>query len=226
MPVIAASAEQLAAMRRNAAEFQAYALGPVANAVLGRYAFYEAICKTHPHVLPPALQADNATADVAAVRFAQAGQGLDSGKLELAHHTESEQGGELTLGIVVAGSVPSSLELWPLVGVIVVGAALVGTWLLVDAWLSVRALESQSDALRAKTAAAVTDAIARANPADAQAIASALERANNAANNVQPGLLDRLASAAGDVTTAVRDSSWLLLALGGYWLWSRRRRAA
>ncbi|MGV1080695.1 MAG: hypothetical protein ACOYD1_12760 [Candidatus Nanopelagicales bacterium] len=236
MPVVAASADQLAAMRRDADSFQAYALGPASAAVLARYAFWQELAPVTTYQAGAAelVGADvvsaNHAADDAAVKFAQAVAGLNSGALELAHHLDAEQnGGPLTLGIVRAGTIPKTLGMWPLVPVIVVGAALYGGWLLVNAWLSVRAIEAQNDALRAKTSAVVTDAIARAgaqNPAAARALADAFERANNAAQNVQPGLLDKLAGIGSNVAEGLLDNSTLLLLLGGAWLWSRRKAAA
>lgn len=235
MPIVAASAEQLAAMRRDASEFQAYALGPASRAVLARYAFFlelrRATLAGGAHLpIDPSVTAENLAADDAAVKFAQGVAGLNDGTLELAHWSDSEQpGAALTLGIVRAGSIPHTLAMWPIVPVIVIGVAAYGTWLLVNAWLSVRTLEAQSDALRVKTAAAVTDAVARAgaqSPQAAAMLADALERANNAANNVQPGVLDALARGVSSVGGAVRDSGWLLLLLGGAWLYSRRKKRA
>lgn len=229
MPVAPANAEQLAAMRRDADAFQAYALGPCASAVLARYAFYESICKSAPQSLSQALIDENAAADAAAVKFAQAVAALNTGKLELAHWSAQEQNaGALTLGVVRAGSIPRELGLWPIVPVIVIGVAAVGVWLVVNAWLSVRQLEAQSDALRAKTQAAVSLAVTQAgarDPAAATVIAAALERANAAASGVQPGLLDKLAGAVGDVGGGLRDNATLLLVLGAAWAFSRRRAA-
>lgn len=241
MDVVAASAEQLAAMRRDASEFQAYALGPVSTAVLRRYAFWRELVSprsvgANSQTITDALQAagivsvihENDQADDAAVKFAQAVKLLNAGALELAHHTD-ERGQVLQLGVVRAGSIPTTLQLWPIVPVIVVGAALYGAFVLFDAWLSMRTLEAQSDQLRAKTQAAVSDAVTRAgaqSPQAASMLADALERANNAAAGVQPGLLDRLAGAVSDVGSGIRDSSGLLLLVGAAWLWSRRKRAA
>lgn len=226
MAVVAASADQLAAMRRDASDFQAYVLGPVTRSVLGRYAFCQSL-EALRESIPANLLAEHDQANANAVTFARTVRGLNADALELAHHMDDEQGSVLTLGIVRKGAIPTTLSLWPIVPVIVIGAAAYGVWVLLDAWLSVRTLEAQNDALRAKTTAAVTAAIAAApSPAAAEAMADALERANNAANNVQPGLLDKLAGAASEVGKSVRDSSALLLLVGAAWLWSRRKAAA
>jgi hypothetical protein len=217
-------------MSRDAAAFQAYAVGDVCAAVLSRYAHWQVLrLATFPSsgALPTNIVSENELADANAVKFAKLLAGLNAGQLEIAHRMNDE-GGSLVLGIVRAGSIPHSLALWPIVPVIVVGAVLYGAWVLADAWLSMRTLEAQSDSLRAKTQAAVSDAVARAgaqSPQAAAMLADALERANNAASGVQPGLLDKLAGAVADVGTGIRDSSGLLLLLGAAWLWSRRGAA-
>ncbi len=230
MTVAAASAEQLAAMRRDASDFQAYVLGRAATAVLARYAFWEVLyLGASPGDAGLAdVTAQNLAADVAARSFAKVVAGLNDGSLELVHSTESEQGSQLTLGVMRANAVPKSLGMWPIVPIIIIGAAAYGGWVLVNAWLSVRKLEAENDALRARTAAAVSAAVVRVGATDPQAaaqLADALERANNAASNVQPGLLDKLAGAVGDVGKGVRDSAGIFLLLGAAWLWSRRRAA-
>lgn len=242
MTVVAASADQLERMRSDADAFEAYVRGAVSAAVLQRHAFWSELVSPRDvgamrAVLTAALESagitrlaqENEQANANAVKFARVVAGLNAGQFEVAHRMADEKSDALTLGIVRAGSIPHSLQLWPLVPVIVVGAVLYGAWVLVDAWLSMRTLEAQSDALRAKTQAAVSDAVARVGAQDPQAaaaLAEALERANNAAAGVHPGLLDKLAGAVADVGAGVRDSSGLLLAFGLAWLWSRRKKAA
>jgi hypothetical protein len=241
MPVAPANAEQLAAMSRDADAFQAYALGPCASAVLARYAFWQELTQYRnvgaaDATLSAALQSAGIVAliqeheaqNAAAVKFAQVVAALNRKQLELAHWSSDEQNdGALTLGIVRAGSIPTELG-WAFVPVIVIGVAAVGLWVVVNAWLSVRQLEAQNDALRAKTQAAVSNAVASVGVKDPQAarmLADALERANAAASGVQPGMLDKLAGAVGDAGRGLQDNATLLLLLGAAWAFSRRRAA-
>ena len=190
-------------------------------AVLRRYAYWQVLRDVR---IPGVDVGAQEELDRAAVTFARVVHALNAGAFQLA--AWSDERGKLTLGVVQRGGKDSELGLWPLIPLVVAGgAAAYGGWILVDAWLAVRALEARTDAARAQAQVAATAAVAAAPNAEAAAkIADALERANRAAANVQPGLLDRLAGAAGAISQTVKDSSGTaLLVLAGLWLWSRRR---
>jgi hypothetical protein len=149
----------------------------------------------------------NERADRSAELWAQAVTALERGQAELAP-TSKDGGRTLALGVVVRGTLPATLQAWPIVPLVVLAVAAVGTWLLVDAWLSARTIEAEAAKLHAQNQAAVTAAIARAKtPADAKMLADALAKANAAVKAPSTGILDRIAQGIGSAFEAAGEAA-------------------
>jgi hypothetical protein len=235
--VVPASAEQSRAMTSSARELEPYARGQATLAVLRRYAYWQSLVSSAQPYGGVALLAKlvggdlvnaNDNADFAASQFASVLRGLDDGSLELVGWVESASSTDVTLAVTKAGLIARPLGFWPLVPVLVVGALVVGAGVyLANAWVAMRAVEANADALRAQTQAKVTAAVAGVaaqDPQAAAALADALERANNAAAGVQPGLLDQLAKGLANVTAPLRDAgSSGLLVLAALWYFATRK---
>lgn len=228
--IIAATPDQVAAMRANAQAFYDYAQ-QVSRAVTARWAYWNTLTRiansygyTPEQLLLMGASAgaydqktatrianDNAGADNNAKSWARAVMALDSGRAELATWTDDKQ---LHLGAVVKGTLPRPLELWPLLPIIV-GAGLiaagVGTWLLVDAWLDARTIEAEAARTHAETQKAATDAVAaigaKMGPEAAKLLADAIAKANGAAQQPPQGILSQLASMAGGALQTVQQAS-------------------
>ena len=219
---------QARAVRASVATLERYIRGPVTLAVLRRYAFWHALQQTLPGAAAT-LAAEHREQDELAQRFAALLRGLDAGTLQVLPWREATEGpAVLRLGVVPAGAIGAGTLGFPILAVIAVGAAAVGAWVLLDAWLAARKLEANTDALRAKTQAEVTRAVTQlsaTDPMGARQLANALTAANRAAANVQPGILERIGETVDKITETVSDNSSWLLALAAVWLFGRRRHA-
>ena len=238
--VIAATPQQAEALRAQAAAFFQYA-PQVSRAVTARFYFWDSLkrsANTYGYTIEAVLQSgvavgafdqqtaaaivnDNAAADTGAKQWARVVSALDNGAAELAGRMD---GNQLKLGVVMKGSLPKPLELWPLVAVIAIGG--VGAWLLYD-WLEVQRVEAEAARVHALTQRAVTDAVtAMANkmgPDAAKVLADALAKATQAAQQPPHGLLATLSAGAGKVVDAVTNAASdtndaLLWGLGLYFL--------
>lgn len=204
--VIAATQEQVSATLKEGARFEAYA--PQVNAaVVARWVWFNKLAAETPVGLRRGLldlQA-NERANKTAQLWAQTMRALELGQAELC--ANSPDGGRtLLLGVVRTGTLPATLQAWPIVPLVVLAVAAVGTWLLVDAWLTARTIEAEASKLHAQNQAAVTAAIARAKtPADAKVLADAFAKANASVKAPSGGILDRIAQGIGDAFEAAGD---------------------
>lgn len=243
--IIAATPQQVEAMRANASAFYSYAQ-QVTRAVTARWAFWNTITRiansygyTPEQLLQMGAAAgafspetaarianDNAAADNTAKSWARAIGALDAGQAELAAWSDDKQ---LNLGVVVKGTLPRPLEMWPILPIIVGAAAIaagVGAWLLIDAWLDARTIEAGTARVHAETQKAITDAVAamgaKMGPQAAALLADALAKANAAAQQPPSGIMDQLRQMAGGAIQTVTEhtgavaSGGLLILLGLY----------
>lgn len=234
-----ATPQQIVELRRASTQFEAYA-SQVSRAVVGRYLFWASLKQdtaragvSAAQLVGPELAQVHERADAAARQWATVIRSLDTGRAQLAGWTVPGEAGPqaLRLGVVVAGTLPTSLSLFPLVPIIVyavAGGLAVGTWLLTDAWLDARKLEAETGLIVATTRSKISAtiaAIAATNPAAAAAVADAVVKANASAGAPQTkGILDKLADLVPDLPSA-GDLSGLAWILVGYFLLRGRGRA-
>lgn len=216
--VLAATQQQLLELQKQAQQFQAYA-ARVSAVVSQRYQFTAALAANAARnnlSLSDAIGADlvaaNDQATRNAVRWATAVVALDKRTAELAAWTP-DNGATIRLGVVVAGTIPQPLGVWPIVPILYYGAAAiasVGTWLLADAWLDANAIEAEAQRTYAATQKAATDAIAKAaalGPQYGQMVADAIAQANASAKAPPQSTLQSLAQAIASVGEGVKEAA-------------------
>lgn len=228
MEIIPATAEQRAEIGAARDALERYVRGAVTNAIVQRWAFWRSLEQSGAARAAAPLAGAHAAADEDARRFAGLLRGLNTGALELVPWAEPrEQGyGTIRLGVARTGA----LGLFQLVPVLIIAAAAAvasGVFVLADLWLEARKLEAEASNLRAKTAAQITSTVAQVaqqDPHSAAALADALARANQAATAARPSLLDQLVGAIGTALPSSSGLGWLGWAALA-WLFLRRRSA-
>lgn len=202
--VVPATQEQVAAALKDGQRFESYA--PQVNAaVVRRWLWFNTLAFENVGLRRGLLDLQaNERANKSAEIWAQAMRALELGRAELCP-TSKDGGRTIALGVVQRGTLPETLQVWPVLPLVVLAVGAVGVWLLADAWLTARTIEAEALRLHAENQAAVTKAIASAKtPADAQALADALAKANNAvkAPTPAPGIIDQIAAGIGNVFKA------------------------
>lgn len=232
--ILPANPAQIAQLRAGAASFEQYA-GQVSRVVAARWAYWNTLKREAARygvnvagVVGAELATAHDQADVAAGQWAGMVRQLDVGRAQLAAWTVPGEldGGQLRLGVVVAGSIPTNLSLWPIVPIIVyaAGAAIsVGTWLLADAWLGARKIEAETARLQAQTQAKITQAVAAAaaqgGPDAAATVADAIAKANASAQQPTASIFDQILGGIGNlIPTTPGGVGGLALLVIGYFV--------
>lgn len=220
--VRAATPAEIVSLRSATATFQQYA-SAVSRAVAARFAYWESLVDTAADfavdpadIIGAELTQRNVAANEVARKWALVVRALDAGEAQLAAWSETE-GGSLHLGVVRRDTL--TLQGWPLVPLIVVGALSVGAWMIADAWLTARTIEADALLLRSQTEAAASKAVveaSRTNPQAAAVLADALKRASSQASQPASSVFDRLLGASGQSTVGIG------LILAALWLLSRK----
>lgn len=215
MPTTPQQGGALAAVELLADRFRAV-VPQVTEVAYRRWRWFEAFREAGGLELAPVSSSKNRRQDLEVERFAKLIAGLRADRLELVGYRPSRDE-PITLAVREASGLG-----FPVVGVILVGGAVLAANIIAAAML----LEEQSERLDAENRQRATEALADADPDDRAALADAIRSANEAATRrPSRGWLERMAGAVG---SAARSSTGPLIAAAVlYWLWQGRggRRA-